>query len=229
MTSPATWLRQAALIAGKDMQIERNTREVTTTSAFFAALVAITASVALQSGEDTRTRVAPAVIWIATSFAAVLAIGKSWQREREESALDGLLVAPIARSAIFAGKAAGVSAFLLVVMLVVVPLVALLFSIDLLQVGPGMLLISACALPGIAATGTLFGAMTVRTSARDLVLASVLFPLLLPTLLAAVAATRELFAGAPMADMQDYLLIMILFDTVFTLAGVWLFGSLIEG
>jgi heme exporter protein B len=92
-----------------------------------------------------------------------------------------------------------------------------------------MLLIAACAIPGIASVGTLFGAMTVRTSARDLVLASVLFPLLLPTLLAAVAATRELFAGAPAADMQDYLLIMILFDAVFTLGGIWLFGQLIEG
>jgi heme exporter protein B len=224
-----SWLRHALLIARKDLRIEQRTREITTTSAFFAALVAVTASVSLQSGPDTQTRVAPAVIWIATAFSAVLAVGKAWQREREEAALDGLLVSPVHRSAIFAGKAVGVVAFLVVVELVTIPLVAVLFSIDLLAVAPGMVLITACALPGICATGTLFGAMTVRTRARDLVLASVLFPLLLPTLLAAIAATRELFSGAPASSLQDYLLIMIVFDVVFTAGGLALFGPLIDG
>jgi heme exporter protein B len=223
------WLRHALLIARKDLRIEQRTREITTTSAFFAALVAVTASVSLQSGPDTQTRVAPAVIWIATAFSAVLAVGKAWQREREEAALDGLLVSPVHRSAIFAGKAVGVVAFLVVVELVTIPLVAVLFSIDLIAVAPGMVLITACALPGICATGTLFGAMTVRTRARDLVLASVLFPLLLPTLLAAIAATRELFSGAPASSLQDYLLIMIVFDVVFTAGGLALFGPLIDG
>jgi len=224
-----SWLRHAALIARKDLRIEQRTREITTTSAFFAALVAVTTSVALQSGPDTQTRVAPAVIWIATAFSAVLAVGKAWQREREEAALDGLLVSPVHRSAIFAGKSVGIVAFLVVVELVTIPLVAVLFSIDLLSVAPGMALITACALPGICATGTLFGAMTVRTRARDLVLASVLFPLLLPTLLAAIAATRELFSGAPASSLQDYLLIMIVFDVVFTAGGLALFGPLIDG
>jgi heme exporter protein B len=224
-----SWLRHAALIARKDLRIEQRTREITTTSAFFAALVAVTTSVALQSGPDTQTRVAPAVIWIATAFSAVLAVGKAWQREREEAALDGLLVSPVHRSAIFAGKSVGIVAFLVVVELVTIPLVAVLFSIDLLAVAPGMAVITACALPGICATGTLFGAMTVRTRARDLVLASVLFPLLLPTLLAAIAATRELFSGAPASSLQDYLLIMIVFDVVFTAGGLALFGPLIDG
>lgn len=231
MTSPRRphWLTQTLRIAHKDLLIERRTREITTTSAFFAALVAITSSVALQSGADTRTRVAPAVIWIATAFAAVLAVGKTWQREREEGALDGLLVSPVHRSSIFAGKAIGIIAFLVVVEIVTIPLVSLLFSIDLFDVGPGMILITAFALPGICATGTLFGAMTVRTRARDLVLASVLFPLLLPTLLAAVAATRELFGGAPTSALQDYLVIMLVFDVVFTAGGLALFGPLIDG
>ena len=223
------WFQYAMLIVRKDLRIEQRTREITTTSAFFAALVSITASVAMQSGPDTATRVAPAVIWIATAFAAVLAVGKSWQREREDSALDGLLVSPIHRSAIFAGKTIGISIFLLVVELIVLPIVALLFSIDMLSVAPGMALIVACALPGISSTGTLFGSMTVRTRARDLVFASVFFPLLLPTLIAAVAATRELFSGAPVDALQDYLLIMLLFDVVFTAGGVALFGALLEG
>ncbi len=78
----------------------------------------------------------------------------------------------------------------------VIPVAALFFAIDLVKVGPALLLIALATTPGVAASGTLFGAMTVRTRARDLLLATVLFPLLAPTLLAAVAATRELLGGA---------------------------------
>ncbi len=121
-------------------------------------------------------RVAPGVIWVAVAFASVLALGRTWQREREDGALSGLLATPVARSAIFAGKAMGVSVFIFLVQLIVVPVTALLFAVDLGQVGLGLALFCLAATPGIASVGTLFGVMTVRTRARDLVLASVLFP-----------------------------------------------------
>jgi heme exporter protein B len=84
------------------------------------------------------------------------------------------------------------------------------------------------ATPGVAATGTLFGSMTVRTQARDLLLAVVLFPLLAPTLLTAVVATRELFGGVALSELGDYFLLMGVFDLVFIAGGVALFGTLIE-
>jgi heme exporter protein B len=227
--SPPSWPSQALAIAAKDLLLERRTGEITTMSGFFAALVAITASVSLHSGPDTSSRVAPAVIWLAVAFAAVLAVSKNWQREREDGPLRGLLVSPIARNAIFAGKALSVLVFLIVVQLIVVPVVAVLFSVDLSAAGFGLLLIAAAATPGIAVTGTLFGAMTVRTRARDLVLASVVFPLLLPTLLAAVAATRELLGGASVWELGDYLLLMGVFDLVFTAGGLAMFDTLMDG
>jgi heme exporter protein B len=105
---------------------------------------------------------------------------------------------------------------------------ALLFALDLAVVGPGLLCIALFATPGIAASGTLFGSMTVRTHARDLLLAVVLFPLLSPTLLSAVAATRELFNGAPVAELADYFKLMGVFDLVFVSGGLMLFGTLVE-
>ncbi|HQP37927.1 MAG TPA: heme exporter protein CcmB [Polyangiaceae bacterium] len=223
------WFRQTAIVLRKDLLIEVRTGEITTTTGFFAALVAVTASVSLHSGPDSATRVAPAVIWLAVAFAAVLAVGKSWHREREEGALRGLLVAPVARSAIFTGKALSTLAFLCVVEAIVVPVVAILFSVDLTATAPALLLIALAATPGIALTGSLFGAMTVRTRARDLVLASVMFPLLLPTLLAAVAATRDLFGGASLPELLDYLMLMTVFDVVFAIGGLTMFGPLMEG
>jgi heme exporter protein B len=223
------WARQALLVARKDLAIELATGEIVTTSGFFAVLVAVIASLAFYAGQDATERVAPGVIWVSVAFASVLALSRTWQREREEGALAGLLVMPIRRSAIFAGKAAGVLVFVTLVELIVIPVTALLFAVDLKEVGGGLALLCLGATPGIAASGTLFGAMTVRTRARDLVLASVLFPLLAPTLLAAVAGTRELFGGAAESELTDYLVLMGVFDVVFVAGGLGLFDLMIEG
>ncbi|MCC6668900.1 MAG: heme transporter [Chloroflexi bacterium CFX7] len=216
------------VILRKDLLIELMSGEVVTTSAFFGLLVVIISSFSFYGGPASKRLVAAGTLWLSIAFATVLALGRAWQREREESALAGLLVAPVSRAAIFAGKSLGLMAFLAVVEAVVIPLTALLFSIDLVAVGPALVVICLLSTPGLAATGTLFGSMTVRTRARDLLLAIVLLPLLSPTLLASVAATRELFGGVPLAELGDYLKLMALFDVIFVTGGLALFGTLIE-
>ncbi|HEX5098389.1 MAG TPA: heme exporter protein CcmB [Polyangiaceae bacterium] len=222
------WSAQTLIVLRKDLMIEARTGEVVVTSGFFAVLVVVLASLSLFGGPASARLVASGVIWLSVTFAAVLALGKSWQREREEGALDGLIVAPLSRSALFVGKLLGILTFLLLISAVVIPLTALFFSLDLGRYGLGLALIALVALPGVAAAGTLFGAMTVRTGARDLLLAIVLFPLVSPTLLAAVAGTRELFTGAPLSELGDYFRLMGVFDVVFTAGGVGLFGTLVE-
>src|SRR5688572_6813293 len=223
-----SWTAQVLTVLRKDLVIEARSGEVVVTSGFFAVLVVVLSSLSFYQGMASSEHVASGVIWMSVAFAAVLALGKTWQREREEGALDGLLVAPLSRSAIFAGKALGVLTFLVAIECVVIPLAALLFALDLSKVGLGLALIALAATPGVAASGTLFGAMTVRTQARDLLLATVLFPLLAPTLLAAVAGSRALLDGAPLDELWDYLKLMLLFDVVFISGGLTLFEALIE-
>jgi heme exporter protein B len=227
-SQPPSALACALAVCGKDLRIELRTREIVTTAGFFAALVAIMASVAFYSGSVTTTRVAPGAIWLAVAFASVLALGRTWQRERDDGALLALLVSPAPRAAIFAGKAIGVALFVAMVECVVVPVVALLFHVDLGNVILPLSLVLFVATIGIAATGTLFGAMTVRTRARDLVLATVLFPLLSPTLVCGVAATREIFALAPFEEIRDYLVLLGTFDFVAVAGGLAMFGALMD-
>jgi heme exporter protein B len=221
-------------VLAKDLRIELATKEIVTTAGFFAALVAILTSVAFTTGPLTTTRVAPGALWLSVAFASILALGRSWQREREESALLGLLVSPIPRAAIWCGKAAGTFAFLLAVEVVVVPLVGLLFHVELLPILGPLALVLVLGTVGVAATGTLFGAMTVRTRARELVLATVLFPLLSPALLSGVAATREIFYAATsnqavaMGEVGDWLLLLAVFDLVSVIGGLAMFGALVE-
>jgi heme exporter protein B len=236
--TPPGFIAASVRVFAKDVAIELRTREIVTTAGFFAALVAILASVSFYAGPETTVRVAPGAMWLAIVFSSILALGRTWQREREESALVGLLVAPIARASIFVGKALGVWAFVTAVEFVVVPVVALFFHVDLGDVIVSLSCVVGLGTIGIAAAGTLFGAMTVRTQARDLVLASVLFPLLSPTMVSGVAATREIFAmvqsmhppGAmeQLGEVRDYMLLLGAFDVLAVLGGVAFFGPLVD-
>ncbi len=222
------FVRAALIVAGKDLRIELRTREVTTTTGYFAVLVAILASLSYTAGPKTTERVAPGTIWLSLAFTAVLAIGRFWQREREDGAFLSLRTAPISRGAIFAGKTITLLLFLFIVELVVVPVVALVFHVDLGDVIGPLALVLAAGTLGVAATGSLFGAMTVRTRARDLMLAVVLFPLLAPALLAGVSATREILVGAELSELTDYFWLFAVFDFVSIAGGLGLFGALIE-
>jgi heme exporter protein B len=228
------FMRATASVLAKDLRIEIATKEIVTTTGFFAGLVAIMASIAFTTGPETTTRVAPGALWLAIAFSSILALGRTWQREREESALLGLMVSPIPRAAIWCGKALGVLGFVLVVELVVVPLVALLFHVSLPPIALPLAAVMLLGTIGVAATGTLFGAMTVRTRARELILATVLFPLLSPSLLSSVSATREIFyaaqSGMPvdMSEVSDWLLLLGVFDVVAIVGGLTMFGALLE-
>ena len=116
-------------------------------------LVALLSSLSYTAGPKTTERVAPGTIWLSLAFTAVLAIGRFWQREREENAFLALRTAPISRAAIFAGKAITLLGFLLLVELVVVPVVALVFHIELPAVALPLALVLVAGTIGVAATG----------------------------------------------------------------------------
>lgn len=221
-------LRAAALLAGKDLRIELRTREITVSTGLFAVLVVVLTSISFYVDDVIARRIAPGVLWIAIAFAGVLAIGRTWQRERENDAMRGLLLAPIPRSAIFLGKALGTLAFVVAIEVLLVPLVAVLFHLDLVPALPLMIPVLLMGTIGFVLTGTLFGAMTVRTRSRDLMLSVVLFPLVTPALLAGVVATRGILAGEPIDEALAWLRILGAYDLVVGTCGWFLFGPLVS-
>jgi heme exporter protein B len=222
------FFRQALLVIQKDAQAEVQSYEVTTTSAFFAVLVVVLASMSFHGGPLAGRAVMSGVVWLSVVFATVLSLGRSWAKEREGRALAGLLSSPLRPGALFLGKTIALFLFLLAIELIVFPLAALFFSVNLLSAGPGLALLALLASPGIAAAGTLFGSMSVRTSARDLAIAVVLLPLLSPVVLTAVAATRALLDGANFNQLLAYLRLLFVYDLAFFAGGLGLFGALIE-
>lgn len=221
-----TLLGAARLIAMKDLRIELRTREITTTTALFAVLIVVLASLSFYMDRGTARNLAPGVLWIAIAFSGVLAMGRSWARERDQDAMRGLLLAPIPRASIYLGKLISTLAFILAVEVVLVPLVGVFFHLDLFDVLGRVGLLLFLGTVGFVAAGTLFAVMSVRTSARDLAISVALFPLVTPALLAGVVATREALGGAPMSSTLGWIYILLAFDLVFLFAGIVLFEPL---
>lgn len=217
----ATWL-----VFQKDVRIELRTGEILITTGFFSLLVAVMTSLSFYLDDVTSRRVAPGVLWISIAFSGVLAMGRSWSRERDHDMMRGLLLSPLPRPAIFLGKGLGIFTFLTMVELLLVPIIAVLYQLDLSAVWLPIMALVVLGTVGFSAAGTLFAAMGVRTRAKELVLSVVLFPLVSPALLAGVVATREVLAGASLGEVLDWLRILLAFDLIFVVVGALLFGPL---
>jgi heme exporter protein B len=224
-------------IAKKDARIELRTREIVSTAGVFAVVIGFLASMAFQVDDRTNASTAAGTIWITLFFASVLSFGRIWQRERDESALIGLLVAPIPRASIFLGKALATAAMIAIIEVPLVALCLFLFQIDFAPKTGGptesahvaaFLALLVLGTLALALVGTLFGAMTVRTRARDLVLAIVLFPLLSPVLVCGVVGSRKAFETQPFDVYEGFLGLMVVFVFVSLAAGIGLFGALLD-
>lgn len=221
-------LAAARFVLRKDLLIELRTKEIVVTTGLFAVLVVVLASLSFYLDPGTAPNLAPGALWIAITFAGVLAMGRSWARERENDAMRGLLLSPIPRSGIYLGKAAAAFVYLSIIEVLLLPLVALFFHLDLLPVlGPVVALLVLGTI-GFVAAGTLFSALTVRTGARDLVLSVVVFPLVTPALLSAVVATRELFGGTPVEELGGWFRVLVAYDLTFLTAGTLLYDTLMS-
>jgi heme exporter protein B len=164
---------------------------------------------------------APGVLWATIAFAGTLGLSRSMAREQQAGCIDGLLLAPMDRSAIFFGKALGNLAFMAVVEIVLLPLFSAFFDVMLLR--GGVLVVLALGTIGYAAVGTLLAAIAVNTRAREVMLPILLLPLAVPVLIAAVQATGGLIEGASLTEMGGWVRILVVYDLVIVAASLLTF------
>jgi heme exporter protein B len=210
----------------KELRVELRTGEILITTALFATLVAVLTSLAFYTDPQNALRVAPGVLWIALTFAGVLAMGRSWQREREYDVFRALLLSPVPRSALYLSKLLASFAFLSVVELILVLEVTLLFNLELRGIGLPLCALLLLGTLGFCASGNLFAALSVRSRAREMMLAVTLLPVVAPALLAGVVGTRELLLGAPLSEIYGWMQVLGAFDLIALAAGMAVFPAL---
>lgn len=222
-------LRTVLSIARKDLVIEARSRELAYTTLFFAISVVLVFSFSFVVEGVALTDAAAGILWVAIAFAGTLALGRTFERERQADTLKALLLSPVERPAIYLGKLVGLLLLMTVVEAVIVPVVGLLFQAPLGR-APWLLVgLLAAGTVGFAAVGTLFAAMLIRAHSRDVLLPVVLYPITVPLVIAGVRGTAAIFAAEPnLAMAQAWLSMLVFFDAVFLTLALWVFGPVMS-
>jgi heme exporter protein B len=224
MTTISTFLNQTIAILWKDIRCELRSKQTWMGMGLFALLVLVIFNFAFDLRVDNKAAVAPGALWVSFVFASMLGLGRTIAAEREKGSLDRLLLCPVDRKAIYLAKLMGNVLFIGVVEIVALPVFAALFNVPL--VVASLLPIVLFGTMGIAAIGTLFSAMAAATRARELLLPILVFPLIVPVVIAAVRLTGALMA--PSANEPPWLGLMIAFDVIFLSVSMLTFEYVIE-
>lgn len=219
-------LQATFMIFWKDLKTEFRNREVLASMLVFAVLVVFIFNFALELEVNIRETIASGILWVIFTFAGTLGLNRSMGAERDNGCLDGLLLAPMDRSAIFFGKMLGNLVFMIVVEIIVIPLMSILYNQNLFHWG--IVLVTVLGSIGYSAVGTLLASMSVQARTRDMLLPILLFPVILPLVIAAVKASTGYLQGLPAADLTPWLNLLIVYDVIFLSASWMVFDKVVE-
>jgi heme exporter protein B len=192
----------------------------------FALLVVFLFNFALQLAPDLQSSLAAGLLWVSLAFASTLGLNRSVSLERENRALDGLLLAPVDRSAIFFGKWISNFLFTLLVALILLPVFSLFYQQNMLHLYLiGVILLG---LGAYTSLGTLLAALSIQTRTRDILLPILLYPLALPILIAAVEATRGVLTSDLTNVLGSWLAFLVACNLLFIAAGLMFFSTILE-
>ncbi len=192
----------------------------------FALLVILIFNFALELDAKTRATVTSGVLWVTFAFAGTLGLNRSMATEKDRGCLDGLLLAPVDRSAIYFGKAVGNLIFMFIVEAIVLPVYSILYNANLFN--PGLLLIILLGSVGYVVVGTLLSSMAVQTRTREVLLPILLFPVVIPVLIAAVKASSGFLQAVDMSDIWPWINLLIVYDVIFTAIAFMTFDYIVE-
>lgn len=224
----ASFLRAMGAVVWKDLSAELRSRELISAMLVFALLVIMIFNFALDLDPATRRdpTITAGVLWVIFVFAGTLGLNRSMAVEKDRGCMDGLLLAPVDRSSIYFGKVLGNLIFMLMVEIIVLPIYSVLYNVNLFN--PGLLIVILLGSIGYVAVGTMLAAMAVQARTRDILLPILLFPVVLPVILAAVKASTGFLDGSEMELIRPWLNLLIVYDIIFSAVAFMVFDYVVE-
>ena len=219
-------LRPIATMVWKDIVLEARSRELVVSVIVFGLLLAVVFSFALRPSPGQAAALAPGILWVSFAFAATLAMNRAFVREQEAGALEGLLVSPVSRDAIFLAKAASSFIFMLLIEAALLPAYAVMLQFSALSWTLGATIVLATL--GFALVGTLFSALAAQTRSREILLPVLFFPIVLPVILGAVDTSTRAIGGESFVGLGRWLLLIGVFDALFLVICPWVFSFVVE-
>lgn len=224
------YLRQVWTIAAKDLRSELRTKEALNASLSFALVILLLFSFAFDPTAELTREISGGLLWLVFAFAGALLLNRSFARELENDCLGVLVTSPVPASALFLGKALANWLLLLGIEIVCLPVFGVFYNADWTRRPAWLALVLLLATWGITIIGTMFSALTVNLRLRELMLPMLVYPMLIPCLMAAMQLTTALVAGqAPSGDQLAWLRMLVGFDIIFTALSVALVETVLIG
>jgi len=220
-------INAALAVAWKDLRIELRNHQIVAAMLLFSLLAVLIFSFALELDRTAREAGASGIIWVTIIFSGVLGLGRSLNREHEQGNLDGLLLAPIDRSAIYFGKLISNFIFMLTIALVLLLPLTVLFNISLTQFLP-LLAVLLLGVLGYAGVGTLISSMAAYAKGREVLLPVMLLPIALSIIIPAVRATRGLLQGSAFSDIANFFSLLVVLNIIYITLAYLLFEFVVE-
>jgi heme exporter protein B len=223
------FLRQALTIASKDLRAELRTKETINASVSFSLVILLLFSFAFDPSSDQVREIAGGLLWLVFAFAGALILNRSFARELPNDCLDALLSSPTSGAELFAGKALCNFVLLLAVECFCLPVFGIFYNVRMTGQLPLLFLVLALGTWGLTVIGTMFSAMTVNLRLRELMLPVLAYPMMIPSLMAAIRLTAVLISGEPLGNDQIWFRVLVGFDVIFTLLALALVETVLVG
>jgi len=211
------FMRQTLTIAGKDLRSELRGKEAINASVSFALVILLLFSFAFDPASDLTLEISGGLLWLVFAFAGALILNRSFSREQANDCLDMLVASPVSGAALFLGKVIANAILLTIVELICLPVFGVFYNVNWTRQLGGLFLVLVLTTWGLTVIGTMFSALTVNLRLRELMLPVLVYPMMIPGLMAAMQLTTVLIAGEPIAgDNMVWLRLLIGFDIIFT-------------
>lgn len=221
------YFEDVSIIVWKDILTEFRTREMFNFMFLLAVLILMIFIFSLDVGKANTPDIAPGVLWVAFIFAGTIGLNRSFLNEKENDCLLGIMSTPINRSAIYLGKMISNFIFMSVMEIFIFPVFIIFFNLSFLNI-PATFLVIVLGTLGFVALGTLLSAISTTVKTREIILPILLYPLIIPIIIAAAKATGALLNGKHLADILPWLKLLIAFDIIYISISLMMFEYVLE-
>jgi heme exporter protein B len=222
-------LKETVLLLKKDLRVEMRRRESLLTMFFFGTLLLFVFHFSFDLPPERVAEMTPALLWLAFLFTGTLGLAQLFEAERGNHCLDALLLSPMDRGAFFLAKTCFNFLLMVAVEIVVIPLFWILFNLAFWDRVPYLFFVTLLGTIGFCVLGTLMSAVTLKARARELLLPLVLFPLMIPVILATIRCMEAILRSGEIGDALPWLRLLVGFDVIFLTVGTLIFDWVVEG
>jgi len=224
------FLRQALAVTSKDLRSEFRSKESINASLSFALVILLLFSLAFDPSSDQVREIAGGLLWLVFAFASALILNRSFARELVNDCLDALISSPISSAQLFLGKVVANFVLLILIECACLPVFGVFYKVTWAQRFPLIFIVLMLGTWGLTVIGTLFSAMTVNLRLRELMLPTLVYPMIIPVLMGTIQLTMVLINGDPIgADNQIWFRVLIAFDLIFTILALALVEVVLVG